>query len=92
MNTLNLDTNINNYSIKELEKMLSLENNYIYSDIYDKSKNLKIEIFGINIDNEKKGDIEIFLKNVVSRLERNHIHNSLVEIQNIIRKLNQTLN
>ena len=72
MSHLNIDLNVDNYSIQELERLLNIkENNYNLVNILDNSKELKNKIFTVSsLDDIKKKDIELFLKEVVNRLEK----------------------
>ena len=94
MSSFNIDLNVDNYSIQELERLLNIkENNYNLVNILDKSKELKNKIFTVSsLDNIKKKDIELFLKDVVNRLEKNLIINKLAEFDNTLIKLLELLN
>ena len=94
MNHFNIDLNVDNYSIQELERLLNIkENNYNLVNILDKSKELKNKIFTVSsLDNIKKKDIELFLKDVVNRLEKNLIINKLAEFDNTLIKLLELIN
>ena len=94
MSHFNIDLNVDNYSIQELERLLNIkENNYNLVNILDKSKELKNKIFTVSsLDNVKKKDIELFLKDVVNRLEKNLIINKLVEFDNTLIKLLELVN
>ena len=94
MSSFNIDLNVDNYSIQELERLLNIkENNYNLVNILDKSKELKNKIFTVSsLDNIKKKDIELFLKDVVNRLEKNLIINKLTEFDNKLIKLLELLN
>ena len=94
MSSFNVDLNVDNYSIQELERLLNIkENNYNLVNILDKSKELKNKIFTVSsLDNEKKKDIELFLKDVVNRLEKNLIINKLAEFDNTLIKLLELIN
>ena len=94
MSSFNIDLNVDNYSIQELERLLNIkENNYNLVNILDKSKQLKNKIFTVSsLDNIKKKDIELFLKDVVNRLEKNLIINKLVEFDNTLIKLLELVN
>ena len=94
MSHFNIDLNVDNYSIQELERLLNIkENNYNLVNILDKSKELKNKIFTVSsLDNIKKKDIELFLKDVVNRLEKNLIINKLAEFDNTLIKLLELLN
>ena len=94
MSHFNIDLNVDNYSIQELERLLNIkENNYNLVNILDKSKELKNKIFTVSsLDNIKKKDIELFLKDVVNRLEKNLIINKLTEFDNKLIKLLELLN
>ena len=94
MSHFNIDLNVDNYSIQELERLLNIkENNYNLVNILDKSKELKNKIFTISsLDDMKKKDIELFLKEVVNRLEKNLIINKLAEFDNTLIKLLELLN
>jgi len=94
MSHLNIDLNVDNYSIQELERLLNIkENNYNLVNILDKSKELKNKIFTVSsLDNIKKKDIELFLKDVVNRLEKNLIINKLAEFDNTLIKLLELIN
>ena len=94
MSHFNIDLNVDNYSIQELERLLNIkENNYNLVNILDNSKELKNKIFTVSsLDNIKKKDIELFLKDVVNRLEKNLIINKLAEFDNTLIKLLELLN
>jgi len=94
MSSFNIDLNVDNYSIQELERLLNIkENNYNLVNILDKSKELKNKIFTVSsLDNIKKKDIELFLKDVVNRLEKNLIINKLAEFDNTLIKLLELIN
>lgn len=94
MSHFNIDLNVDNYSIQELERLLNIkENNYNLVNILDKSKELKNKIFTVSsLDNVKKKDIELFLKDVVNRLEKNLIINKLAEFDNTLIKLLKLIN
>lgn len=94
MSSFNIDLNVDNYSIQELERLLNIkENNYNLVNILDKSKQLKNKIFTVSsLDNIKKKDIELFLKDVVNRLEKNLIINKLAEFDNTLIKLLELVN
>ena len=62
-------------------------------NILDNSKELKNKIFTVSsLDNIKKKDIELFLKDVVNRLEKNLIINKLAEFDNTLIKLLELIN
>ena len=89
MADLNLDLNLNHYTINELEDILNL-NDYNYKDIQDNSIKIKNKIFSVaSLDEFKKNEIDKFLNDTVSRLERNFINNSLTLID---KKINNILN
>ena len=94
MNHFNIDLNVDNYSIQELERLLNIkENDYNLAKILDKSKELKNKILKVSLlDDMKKKDIELFLKEVVNRLEKNLIINKLTEFDNKLIKLLELLN
>ncbi len=94
MSSFNIDLNVDNYSIQELERLLNIkENNYNLVNILDNSKELKNKIFTVSsLDNIKKKDIELFLKDVVNRLEKNLIINKLAEFDNTLIKLLELIN
>jgi len=94
MSHFNIDLNVDNYSIKELEHLLNItKDDYNLMNILNKSKELKTKIFTVSsLDNEKKKDIELFLKDVVNRLEKNLIINKLTEFDNKLIKLLELLN
>ena len=92
MSDLNLDLNLNHYNIKELENILELDDKYTFNDIQNFSIIIKNKIFKkITLDNYKKNEIDRFLNDTVSRLERNFINNSLylidTKITNILKIL-----
>lgn len=90
MADLNLDLNLNHYTINELEDILNLKKNYTYKDIQDGSISVKNKIFSVaSLDEFKKNEIDKFLNDTVSRLERNFINNSLTLID---KKINNILN
>ena len=90
MSDLNLDLNLNHYNIIELQQILELKDNYTFEDIQIASINVKNKIFKVTtLDEFKKNEIDRFLTDTVSRLERNFINNSLSLIDN---KINNILN
>ena len=85
MSDLNLDLNLNHYNIKELQQILELKDNYTFENIQEASIKVKNKIFKATIlDEFKKNEIDRFLTDTVSRLERNFINNSLSLIDNKI--------
>ena len=89
MSDLNIDLNINNYNIKELEKILNLNSSHKFIEIQTNAVNIRKEIFSISpLDINKKQEIDIFLKDLVDRLERNFIQQCLLKIDT---KLNTIL-
>ena len=81
MSDLNLDLNLNHYNIKELEQILALKDKYVFQDIQEGSIKVKDKIFKVTtLDEYKKKEIDRFLNDTVSRLERNFINNSLTLI------------
>ena len=85
MSDLNLDLNLNHYNIKELEKILDLKDKYVFQDIQEGSIKVKDKIFKVTtLDEYKKKEIDRFLNDTVSRLERNFINNSLTLIDDKI--------
>ena len=89
MSDLNLDLNINNYNIKELEDILNLNSSHKFIDIQTSAVNIRKDLFSISsLDTNKKQEIDIFLKDLVSRLERNFIQQYLLKIDT---KLNNIL-
>ena len=90
MSDLNLDLNLNNYNIVELQQILELKDSYTFEDIQIASINVKNRIFKVTtLDEFKKNEIDRFLTDTVSRLERNFINNSLSLIDD---KINNILN
>ena len=90
MSDLNLDLNLNHYNIIELQHILELKDNYTFEDIQIASINVKNKIFKVTtLDEFKKNEIDRFLNDTVSRLERNFINNSLTLID---KKINNILN
>ena len=88
MSDLNLDLNLNHYNIIELQQILELKNNYTFEDIQIASINVKNKIFKVTtLDEFKKNEIDRFLTDTVSRLERNFINNSLSLIDNKINSI-----
>ena len=88
MSDLNLDLNLNNYNIIELQQILELKDNYTFEDIQIASINVKNKIFKVTtLDEFKKNEIDRFLTDTVSRLERNFINNSLSLIDNKINNI-----
>ena len=88
MSDLNLDLNLNHYNIKELENILELDDKYTFNDIQNFSIIIKNKIFKkITLDNYKKNEIDRFLNDTVSRLERNFINNSLSLIDDKINNI-----
>jgi len=89
MSDLNLDLNIINYNIKELEDILNLNSSHKFIDIQTSALNIRKDLFSISsLDTNKKQEIDIFLKDIVSRLERNFIQQYLLKIDT---KLNNIL-
>ena len=85
MSDLNIDLNLNNYNIIELQEILELKDNYTFEDIQIASISIKNKIFKVTtLDEFKKNEIDRFLTDTVSRLERNFINNSLSLINNKI--------
>lgn len=85
MSDLNLDLNLNHYNIKELEKILDLKDKYVFQDIQEGSIKVKDKIFKVaSLDEYKKKEIDRFLNDTVSCLERNFINNSLTLIDDKI--------
>tara|TARA_B100000287_G_scaffold197748_1_gene186899 strand:+ start:342 stop:629 length:288 start_codon:yes stop_codon:yes gene_type:complete len=85
MSDLNLDLNLNHYNIKELENILDLKDKYVFQDIQEGSIKVKDKIFKVaSLDEYKKKEIDRFLNDTVSRLERNFINNSLTLIDDKI--------
>ena len=85
MSDLNLDLNLNHYNIKELEQILDLKDKYVFQDIQEGSIKVKDKIFKVTtLDEYKKKEIDRFLNDTVSRLERNFINNSLTLIDDKI--------
>ena len=85
MSDLNLDLNLNHYNIKELENILDLKDKYVFQDIQEGSIKVKDKIFKVaSLDEFKKKEIDRFLNDTVSRLERNFINNSLTLIDDKI--------
>ena len=85
MSDLNLDLNLNHYNIKELEQILDLKDKYVFQDIQEGSIKVKDKIFKVtSLDEYKKKEIDRFLNDTVSRLERNFINNSLTLIDDKI--------
>tara|TARA_A100001234_G_C12468002_1_gene318060 strand:+ start:246 stop:548 length:303 start_codon:yes stop_codon:yes gene_type:complete len=90
MSDLNLDLNLNHYNIIELQQILELKDNYTFEDIQIASINVKNKIFKVTtLDEFKKNEIDRFLTDTVSRLERNFINSSLSLIDD---KINNILN
>ena len=85
MSDLNLDLNLNHYNIKELEQILELKDKYVFQAIQEGSIKVKDKIFqATSLDEYKKKEIDRFLNDTVSRLERNFINNSLTLIDDKI--------
>ena len=90
MTDLNIDLNITHYGIQELEDILNLKEDYIFKDIQSSSIIVRNKIFSVtSLDSFKKKEINTFLNDAVSKMERNFINNSLNNIDN---KLNNLLN
>jgi len=88
MSDLNLDLNLNHYNIIELQQILELKDNYTFEDIQIASINVKNKIFKVTtLDEFKKNEIDRFLTDTVSRLERNFINNSLSLIDDKINNI-----
>ena len=87
MSDLNLDLNIINYNIKELEDILNLNSSHKFIDIQTSAVNIRKDLFSISsLDTNKKQEIDIFLKDIVSRLERNFIQQYLLKIDTNVEK------
>ena len=70
MTDLNLDLNINNYTITELKNILFINNNY-NSDILNKKINiLKKNIFSLHLSNKEKNEFNIFFNSMEIRLNK----------------------
>lgn len=90
MTDLNIDLNITHYNIQELEDILNLEKDYTFKDIQSNAIIVRNKIFkATSLDSFKKKEINIFLNDSISKMERNFINNSLNNIDN---KLNNLLN
>ena len=90
MTDLNIDLNITHYNIQELEDILNLEKDYTFKDIQSSAIIVRNKIFKVTpLDLFKKKEINIFLNDAISKMERNFINNSLSNIDN---KLNNILN
>ena len=88
MSDLNLDLNLNHYNIIELQQILELKDNYTFEDIQIASINVKNKIFKVTtLDEFKKNEIDRFLTDTLSRLERNFINNSLSLIDDKINNI-----
>ena len=69
MNNINLD--INTYTVKELEKLLKLEEPYSDNNVFQK-KNLMVKMIQTStITETKKEELYIFLDNIYNRLTNN---------------------
>ena len=90
MTDLNIDLNITHYNIQELEDILNLKKDYTFKDIQSSSIIVRNKIFKVTpLDLFKKKEINIFLNDAISKMERNFINNSLSNLDN---KLNNILN
>ena len=90
MTDLNIDLNITHYNIQELEDILNLEKDYTFKDIQSSAIIVRNKIFKLtSLDPFKKKEINTFLNDAISKMERNVINNSLSNIDN---KLNNLLN
>ena len=90
MSDLNLDLNLNHYNIIELQQIIELKDSHTFEDIQIAAINVKNRIFKVTtLDEFKKNEIDRFLTDAVSRLERNFINNSLSLIND---KINNVLN
>mgnify|MGYP006104745743 CR=1 FL=1 len=90
MTDLNIDLNITHYNIQELEDILNLKKDYTFKDIQSSAIIVRNKIFKVTpLDLFKKKEINIFLNDAISKMERNFINNSLSNIDN---KLNNLLN
>ena len=90
MTDLNIDLNITHYNIQELEDILNLEKDYTFKDIQSSAIIVRNKIFKLTpLDPFKKKEINTFLNDAISKMERNFINNSLSNIDN---KLNNLLN
>ena len=88
MSDLNLDLNLNHYNINELQQILELKDDYTFENIQEASIKVKNKIFKATIlDEFKKNEIDRFLTDTVSRMERNFINNSLSLINDKINNI-----
>ena len=70
MTDLNLDLNINNYTISELKNILFIYNEY-NSDILNKKINiLKENIFSLHLSSKEKNEFNIFFNSMEIRLNK----------------------
>jgi hypothetical protein len=70
MTDLNLDLNINNYTISELKNILFINNDY-NSDILNKKINiLKENIFSLHLSNKEKNEFKVFFNSMEIRLNK----------------------
>ena len=82
--------NLNHYNIIELQQIIELKDSHTFEDIQIAAINVKNRIFKVTtLDEFKKNEIDRFLTDAVSRLERNFINNSLSLIND---KINNVLN
>ena len=88
MSDLNLDLNLNHYNIIELQQIIELKDSHTFEDIQIAAINVKNRIFKVTtLDEFKKNEIDRFLTDAVSRLERNFINNSLSLINDKIKNV-----
>lgn len=93
MTDLNFDLNIHNYSINELEDIIEIQYPYSFNTIQIQAIKLKNKIFEINgLTQERKLRIHIFIKDIIDRLERNHISKNVVKLMKQQRKIDDKLN
>ena len=81
MSDIDLDFNVNHYNYEELEKMIEIKAPYQYEDIQKNAMNLKIKLLNIeSLGQDKKEEISMFIKHIISTLERKHIAETLGKI------------
>ena len=90
-NELGLDLNINDYDIIELEKILNITRPYKFEIIKINANKLKSKIISLSLQKRKQTELENFIKDAVSILERNYIFKRVKRLERKIQKLTDLL-
>ena len=90
-NELGLDLNINDYDIMELEKILNITRPYKFEIIKINANKLKSKIISLSLQKRKQTELENFIKDAVSILERNYIFKRVKRLERKIQKLTDLL-